>query len=114
MSFFESYQQTVFFSFPTLTVPGYTDSVEVYVPNYLSTRNYTLNVNVDNINSQVIVRLEGSVDGKNYGVMLSNEILENGTYAYNVYGFPMKKVRAVFFTEKGGTDAEVTFNIAAN
>lgn len=114
MSFFESYQQTVFFAFPTLTAPGVTDAVEVYTPNYLSTRNYTLNVTVSNIDTQVIVRLEGTTDGNNFGVMLSNEILENGTYAYNVTGFPMKRVRANFFSEKGGTNAQVTFNIAAN
>lgn len=114
MSFFESYQQTVFFSFPTLTAPGSTEIVEVYVPNYLSTRNYTLSVTVNNINTQVIVRLEGSTNGDNFGVMLSNEILENGTYSYNVAGFPMKRLKASFFSEKGGTDAEVTFTIAAN
>jgi hypothetical protein len=114
MSFFESYQQTVFFAFPKLTAPGSTDVVDVYVPNYLSTRNYTLTATVNNINSRVVVRLDGTTDGSNFGAMISNEILRNGTYAYNVAGFPMKKLRATFFDESGGTDAEVTFTIAAN
>jgi len=114
MSFYESYQQTVFFAFPTLTAPGSTEVVDVYTPNYLSTRNYSLSVTVNNLNNRVVVRLEGATDGNNFGPMISNEILRNGTYAYHVTGFPMKKLRATFFEESGGTDAEVTFHIAAN
>jgi hypothetical protein len=114
MSFFESYQQTVFFNFPALTAPGVTDTVDVYAVNYLSTRNYTLNVTVTNINTNVVVRLDGSLDGENFGAMISNTITQNGTYAFNTYGFPMKKLRANFFREVGGTSAEVDFNIAAN
>jgi hypothetical protein len=114
MSFFESYQQTVFFDFPELSFPTTTDAVEVYVTNYLSTRNYTLLVTVSNINTSVVVRLDGSIDGTNYGAMLSNTITANGTYAYNVGGFPMKKVRGNFFYESGGTNAIVKFQIAAN
>jgi len=114
MSYFEGYQQTVFFSFPTLTAPGVTDVVDVYTVNYLSTRNYTLVATVTNINTSVIVRLDGSTDGTNFGAMISNIIKENGTYTYNVSGFPMRKLRASFFHETGGTDAEVTFQIAAN
>jgi hypothetical protein len=114
MSFFESYQQTVFFNFPALTSPGTTDVVEVYTPNYLSTRNYTLNVTVTNIDTSVVVRLDGTTDGTNFGAMISNSITVNGTYAYNVTGFPMKKLRANFFSETGGTNANVQFSIAAN
>lgn len=114
MSYFESYQQTAFFDFPELSFPTVTDPAEVYVINYLSTRNYTLLVTVSNINTSVVVRLDGSIDGTNYGAMISNTITENGTYAYNVYGFPMKKVRGNFFYESGGTNAIVKFQIAAN
>ena len=114
MSYFESYQQTVFFSFPALTAPGVTDVVDVYSSNYLSTRNYTLIATVANINTSVIVRLDGSTDGTNFGAMISNTITQNGTYAYNVSGFPMRQLRANFFYEAGGTDAQITFQIAAN
>jgi hypothetical protein len=114
MSYFESYQQTALFNFPTLTAPGTTEDVEVYTINYLSTRNYTLIATVANINTKVVVRLDGSVDGTNFGAMISNTITENGTYAYNVSGFPMKKIRANFFYEEGGTSATVTFQVAAN
>lgn len=114
MSYFESYQQTVFFSPPALTIPGTTDCYDVYVTNYLSTRNYTLMVTVQDIDDSVVVRLDGSTDGVNYGAMISNMITENGTYIYNVSGFPVKKVRGNFFKESGGNRARITFKIAAN
>jgi hypothetical protein len=114
MSYFESYQQTVFFSPPTLSNPGVTEAYDVYTSNYLSTRNYTLMVTVTNIDTNVVVRLEGSLNGTDYGAMISNTITVNGTYAYNVIGFPMKKVRANFLQRIGGNNASVTFQIAAN
>jgi hypothetical protein len=114
MSFFEGYQQTLFFNPGTLFIPGVTESYEVYVINYLSTRNYTLMVTVQDIDTSVVVRLEGSTDGTNYAAMISNTITENGVYAYNVTGFPVRKVRANFLKKTGGNNARVTFQIAAN
>jgi hypothetical protein len=114
MSYFESYQQTVFFSPDTLCIPGITEEYETYTANYLSTRNYTLIAIVQDIDTSVVVRLDGSLDGVNFGAMISNTITENGTYAYNVSGFPMRKVRANFLKETGGNNARVTFKIAAN
>lgn len=114
MSFFESYQQTVFFQFPELTAPGVTDPVDVYVVNYLSTRNYTLAVTVTNINKSLVVRLDGSIDGVNFAPLISNTITENGHYIYNIAGSPVKKIRGNFLEESGGTDVVVQFDIAAN
>jgi hypothetical protein len=114
MSYFEGYQQTVFFAPPTLSSPGVTESYEVYTPNYLSTRNYTLMVTVTNIDTNVVVRLEGTLNGIDYGAMISNTITVNGTYTYNVSGFPMKRIRANFLRGVGGSNASVTFQIAAN
>ena len=114
MSFYESYQQTVFFHPPELSAPGVTDTYETYVINYLSTRNYTMLVKVADVNDKVVVRLEGSNDGVNFGAMLSETINEDGTYAYNSTGFPVKFVRGNFYKEFGGTDAKVKFEISAN
>jgi hypothetical protein len=114
MSYFESYQQTVFFSPSTLSNPGVTESYEVYTPNYLSTRHYTLMVIVTNIDTNVVVRLEGTLNGTDYGAMISNTITVDGTYTYNVSGFPMKKIRANFLRSVGGNNARVTFQMAAN
>lgn len=114
MSFFESYQQTVFFTFEPCRFPEPTCSVDVYVPNYLSTRNYTLFVKVENMDEKIVVRLEGTLDNCEYAPMLSEEITSNGNYVYNSYGFPMKKIRCNFFSETGGNKAIVTFKVAAN
>jgi hypothetical protein len=114
MSFFEGYQQTVFFFPSILTAPGVTETYDVYTTNYLSTRNYTLIATVQNIDTNVVVRLEGTLDGTNYGALISNTITENGTYAYNVSGFPVKKIRGNFLRRVGGNNATVTFQMAAN
>ena len=114
MSYFEGYQQTVFFGPDTLSIPGVTESYDVYTINYLSTRNYTLFVTVQDIDTNVVVRLEGSLDGTTFGALISNTITENGTYAYNVSGFPVRHLRANFLKETGGNSARVTFKIAAN
>lgn len=114
MSYFESYQQTLIKDFPELTSPGVTDVLDVHVTNYLSTRNYTLIATVSNIDKAVVVRLDGSIDGSSFGPMISNTITQNGTYPYNVTGFPVGYVRGNFFHEDGGTNAVVKFQIAAN
>jgi hypothetical protein len=114
MSFFEGYQQTVFFIFSEMTAPSTSEIVDVYTVNYLSTRNYTMSVTVTNIDTSVVVRLEGTVDGTNFGPLLSETITENGTYVYNSVGFPMRKLRTNFFRENGGTNAVVKFSVAAN
>lgn len=114
MGYFESYQQTLLKTFPELTAPGVTEALDVHVSNYLSTRNYTLIATVSNIDTSVVVRLDGSIDGVNYGPLLSNTITENGTYPYYVGGAPVGFLRGNFFKETGGTNAVVTFSIAAN
>lgn len=114
MGYFESYQQTVLKTFPELTAPGLTDVVDVHVTNYLSTRNYTLIATVTNIDTSVIVRLDGSIDGVNFGPLISNTIVANGTYPYYVNGAPVGFLRGNFLKETGGTNAVVTFSIAAN
>jgi hypothetical protein len=114
MSFYESYQQTVFFHPATLTIPGVTDTYEVYVINYLSTRNYTMIVDVKDIDTSVVVRLEGSTNGTDFAPMLSETITENGTFAYNSTGFPVKFIRGHFLKETGGNNARVKFMMSAN
>lgn len=114
MGYFESYQQTLVQNFPELTAPGVTETVDVLVTNYLSTRNYTLIATVTNIDTSVVVRLDGSIDGVNYGPLISNTITENGTYPYYVNGAPVGFLRGNFLKETGGTNAVVKFSIAAN
>ena len=114
MGYFEGYQQTLVRNFSELTAPGVTEPVDVLVTNYLSTRNYTLIATVTNIDTSVVVRLDGSIDGTEYGPLISNTITENGTYPYFVNGSPVGFLRGNFLRETGGTNAVVKFSIAAN
>jgi hypothetical protein len=114
MAFFEGYQQTLSKNFDPLTAPGVTDVVDVHVVNYFSSRNYTMIVTVTDIDDSVVVRLDASLDGVNYGPLISNTITENGTYPYYVNGAPVGFVRCNFLKENGGTNAVVKFSISAN
>jgi len=107
------FQDTLFFNAGNLTSPSTTTAVAVYENNYFSTSDYALVVKVTNINTNVVVRLDGSIDGTNYGPMISNTITANGTYVYNISGCPMKFIRGNFFAENGGTDAIVTLSFSA-
>jgi len=86
MGYFEGYQQTLSRNFNELTAPGVTDVVDVHVVNYFSSRNYTLIATVTNIDDSVVVRLDGSIDGTNFGPLISNTITENGTYPERLLG----------------------------
>ena len=88
--------------------------MQVAQNNFFSTRDYTLIVTVASVNTNVIVRLEGSVDGTNYAPIIANQtITANGTTAYSVAGRPVKWIRTNWVSEAGGTAATVTFNVAA-
>ena len=91
------------------------DDVGSYGPvtDEAGTRSFTLQV-VGWAKEQVVVRLEGSIDGTSYSPLISNTITENGNYIYNILGSPVKKIRANFFKETGGTNAVVQFDVAAN
>lgn len=107
------FQDTLFFTAPALTAPGTTTAVSVYDNNYISTSSYALVVTVTNIDTNVVVRLDGSIDGTNYGALISNTITANGTYVYNITGCPMKFIRGNFVSESGGTNAVVTLSYSA-
>ena len=110
---YTGFQDTLFFDGGEFTAPGVTSDVLTYENNYFSTSDYTLVATVTNINTEVVVRLEGSIDGTRFGPLISNCITKNGTYIYNITGSPVKYVRARFFSETGGTDAVVRLSFAA-
>ena len=71
-------------------------------------------VTVATINTNVIVALEGSIDGSNWSKVIANTtLLANGTTHYNLANHPLKYIRPVFVSELGGTAAEVLFSVAA-
>ena len=113
MTRYTGFQDTLFYESGELTEPGTTPGVLTYENNYFSTKDYTLVATVTNINTEVVVRLDGSIDGTHYGPLISNCIKKNGTFVYNITGSPVKYVRGNFFSETGGTSAVVRLSFAA-
>jgi hypothetical protein len=108
------FQDTIFSTSTALTEAGLGTTVEVGVNDLCSTRAYTLIVTVATINTNVVVRLEGSIDGTNYAPIIADQtITANGTTVYSVGDRPVKYVRPRFVSESGGTAAVVTFSVAA-
>ena len=107
--------EAFFLTYDTLTAPASGVSTLVQLGEEINTRNYTLFTTVSNINTNVIVALEGSIDGTNYSKIISNQtITANGTTHYNVANHPVKYVQPVFVSESGGTAATVLFSVGAN
>lgn len=107
-------QDTIFDISPTLSSPGNGNLLQVAVNDLFRTRDYTLIVTVSNINTNVVVRLDGSIDGTNFAEIVAPQtVSSNGTFVYSVSGRPVKWIRPVFVSESGGTAALVTFNVAA-
>jgi hypothetical protein len=107
------FQDTLFYTPPELTAPGTTAEFDVWENNLFATSTYSLIVTVTNIDTNVVVRLDGTIDGTNWGPLISNTITVNGTYHYNIVGAPVKKVRGNFLQETGGTNAVVKMSISA-
>jgi hypothetical protein len=105
----------IFFrTYPELTAPASGESTSVYLPPSIVAKNFSLFVTVAAINTNVIVALEGSIDGTNWSKIIANStITANGTTHYNVANHPVKFIRPVFVSESGGTAATVLFSIAA-
>ena len=64
------FQDTIFDVNPTLSAPGLGSLLQVAVNNTFRTTDYTLIVNVTNINTNVIVQLDGSIDGTNFAQII--------------------------------------------
>ena len=104
----------LFVTYPTLTAPATCADTSVYLPPSIVAKNYSLFVTVASINTNVIVALEGSIDGTNWSKVIANAtITGNGTTHYSVANHPLKFIRPIFVSESGGTAATVLFSIAA-
>jgi hypothetical protein len=107
--------ESFFVTYGTLTAPASGVSTPVQLGSSINTKNYTLFVTVASINTNVIVALEGSIDGTNYSKIIANNTISgNGTTHYNIANHPVKFVQPVFVSESGGTAATVLFSVGAN
>ena len=109
-----TYQQDTIFLIDTqLTSVGTGTSLAVTQNNFFATKSYTLIAVVASIGTNVVVRLEGSIDGTNYAPIIADKtITSNGSHAYNVNGMPVKFIRANFVSKNGGSPT-VDFHLAA-
>ena len=108
------FQDTIFSIESTLTAPAAGTALQVAVNNLFSTKDYTLIVTVASVDTNVVVRLEGSVDGTTYAPIIANQtITANGTTSYSVASRPVKWIRTNWVSEAGGTAGTVTFSVAA-
>ncbi len=99
-----------------LTATGNTDAVSVE-----GAEDHTSQITVAAINTNVVVQLEGTVDGTNFfilpleGVVISGlaitanvaTITANGTYLLYVKDVAIKQIRLKFVSESGGTAATI-------
>ena len=102
------------FSTDELSAPALGTQTQVAENNLLSTKDYTLIVSVTNINTNVVVQLDGSIDGTNFAQIIGPQTISaNGHSVFSVSGRPVKFVRPRFVSESGGTAAVVTLSVAA-
>jgi len=94
----------VYADWTTLSAPGVTadESFDYALSDH------TLQVKVNNIDTDVVVRLEGSIDETGWFPLAADlTITANGTYAIFASGRPVYYVRGNFVSESGGTAATV-------
>lgn len=104
-----------FVTYDLLTAPASGVSTPVQLGSTINTKNYILFATVANINTNVVVALNGSIDGTNWSKIIANyTITGNGTTHYNIANHPVKYVQPVFVSESGGTSATVLFSLGAN
>jgi hypothetical protein len=104
----------LFNTYPVLEAPASGESTSVYLPPSIVSKNFSLFVTVASINTNVVVALNGSIDGTNWSKIITNQtITANGTFHYNIANHPVRYVQPIFVSEAGGTAATVLFSVAA-
>jgi len=110
-----NFSEAFFVTYDTLTEPASGVSTLVQLGDRINTRNYVLFTTVASINTNVIVALNGSIDGTNWSKIIANQtITANGTTHYNIANHPVKYVQPIFVSESGGTAATVLFSLGAD
>jgi hypothetical protein len=92
-------------TFDQLTAPGSTDEFECI--DYLY---HTFQYKITLIDTNVVVRAEGSLDGTNWANLDANDVdttqTANGTYLFTFFG-KINFIRFTFVSEAGGTAAKI-------
>lgn len=110
-----NFSEAFFVTYDTLTEPASGVSTLVQLGDRINTRNYILFTTVASINTNVIVALNGSIDGTNWSKIIANQtITGNGTTNHTIANHPVKYVQPIFVSESGGTAATVLFSLGAD
>lgn len=93
-------------SLTTLTAVGATSSIEVYA------QSVTFQVTVSSIGTNVVIRLEGSLDDESFfplydATRADSTLTANGTYGFTVFA-PVRYVRLRVVSISGGTPTIAT------
>ncbi len=107
-------QENLYLITSGFTAPASGEAYQIDFPNRSAPKTFLFAATVASINTNVVVRLDGSLDGTNYAPIVSGQtITANGTSFYSVTNMPVKYIQPVFVSESGGTAATVTFGISA-
>ncbi len=107
-------QENLYLYTSGFTAPASGEAYKIDFPNRSAPKTFLFAPTVTNINTNVVVRLDGSLDGTNYAPIISGQtITANGTTFYSVTDRPVKYIQPVFVSESGGTAAVVSFAVSA-
>ena len=107
--------ESFFATYNTLAAPASGVSTPVQLGSTINTRNYTLSATVASVNTNVVVALNGSIDGTNWSKIITNQtITADGTTHYNIANHPVKYIQPIFVSESGGTSATVLFSVGVS
>ena len=114
MSVSHIFADTVFFYPTALTAVGTTAALDVAVQDLLAATTFGVQVKVASIGTNVVVRVEGTLDGTNFFNLdtADKTLTANGTYFYNYTGRPLKQIRGNLVSISTGTPS-VTFVVSA-
>lgn len=107
-------QENLYLYTSGLTAPASGEAYRVDFPNRSAPKTFLFAATVTGISTNVVVRLDGSLDGTNYAPIISGQtITGDGTAFYTVTNMPVKFIQPVFVSESGGTNAVVSFAVSA-
>lgn len=107
-------QENLYIYTSGFTAPASGEAYQIDLPNRSAPNIFLFAATVASINTNVVVRLDGSLDGTNYAPIISGQtITANGTSFYTVSNMPVKYIQPVFVSESGGTAATVSFAVSA-
>ena len=94
------------FEFTQLTAPGFSEHVRC--DKYI---HHTIQYTIASVDTNVVLRAEGSIDGVNWFNLASDgsDVTEttNGTDAFTVTNMAIRYIRLRFVSESGGTAATI-------